>query len=405
MQRGTIIKHRSSWTLIYYEVQYRNGQPKRVRVSKKLATISKDYPTAASVRQLADDILAPLNKRQHTPESSVTLSEFIEHTYFPVVEHKLRPSTVAGYKTSIYFPHLKARLEKSGIRLRDFRTVDAQRLLRSIDGVGHTTLKHIKNFLSGVFKFARQEGVLNSENPIRDVEIPGRPTKFRGVAYSIEDAEAMVETIEEAQSLASESAQELYATAIDVIVLLSLTGLRQSEARGIRWSDWDEKQELLSVSRGVWQTYLNGTKNPASENTIPVLPLLAELLRSRHERLAEHPNPRFHPTPDDYIFAGERRKTPLNFHNLEYKIIKPALEKSAVKWKGFHGFRRGLATNLLEVGVNPVVAARILRHGDVSTTLAFYARARDAESRDAMRKLEEKIRNRPSGVLIGGERL
>lgn len=394
MQRGTIIKHRASWTLLYYDLQYRNGKRKRVRVSKKLAAVSPAYPTKASVRQLADDILTPLNRKKLQPESSLRMTDFIENRYFPAILHELKPSTVNSYKNAIYYPHLKKRLDNPPIRLRDFRTVDAQRILRDIPNVSHTTLLHFKNFLSGVFKFAKQEGVLDGENPLNDAKVPGRPTKFRGAAYSIEDAQAMDDALEDAQRLASN--QEIYETARDVLATLSFSGLRQSEARALRWGDWNEKEETLMVSRAIWGTRLGSTKNPSSENIIPVLPLLKELLERRRNRVK--PN-----SPDEYIFAGVKHKTALDFHNLQNRIIKPALLKSELEWKGFHGFRRGLATNLLELGVNPVVIARILRHSDVTVTLAHYAKSRDAESKTAMSKLEESIRNRPSNVLIGGK--
>jgi integrase len=176
---------------------------------------------------------------------------------------------------------------------------------------------------------------------------------------------------------------------------LALTGLRQSEARGLRWSDWNEKDETLMVSRAVWTVHVSGTKNPASHNTIPVLPLLKDLLVNRRTRI--------NPKTQDYIFAGEKRGGPLDFHNLQNRIIRPALKDSGVQWKGFHGFRRGLGTNLLELGVNPVHIARILRHQSISATLTFYAKSREAESRAAMNRLEEKIRSRPTteGVLFG----
>jgi integrase len=184
-------------------------------------------------------------------------------------------------------------------------------------------------------------------------------------------------------------------TATDVIILLFFTGLRQSEARGLRWSDWDEADQTLAISRAVWQTRVGGTKNPSSENTIPVLPLLQNLLTKRRERI--------HPQPQDYIFAGKKRGTPLNFHNLENRVIKPSLKDSPIHWAGFHGFRRGLASNLLALEVNPVIIARILRHDSVSTTLAFYARSREGEPRVAMEKLEQMIRNRPSNVIVNGK--
>jgi hypothetical protein len=55
IQRGTIIRRRASWTLVC--------KRKRVVVSKKLAAVSKEYPTKTSVRHLADKILAPLNEK------------------------------------------------------------------------------------------------------------------------------------------------------------------------------------------------------------------------------------------------------------------------------------------------------------------------------------------------------
>ena len=59
MQRGVIIQHRRSWTLVYYDTQIRNGKRKGVSVTlkKKLAAISTEYPTKRSVRHLADEVL------------------------------------------------------------------------------------------------------------------------------------------------------------------------------------------------------------------------------------------------------------------------------------------------------------------------------------------------------------
>jgi hypothetical protein len=64
-----------------------------VRVSKKLAAVSKEYPTASSVQQLADEILAPLNSKQLYPESTLKITDFIESRYFPIMKSELRPMT------------------------------------------------------------------------------------------------------------------------------------------------------------------------------------------------------------------------------------------------------------------------------------------------------------------------
>ena len=374
MQRGTIVKHNGAFTLLYYDTQFRDGKKVRVRVSKKLARVSKEHPTEASVRQLADEILAPLNRRQLQPESSMLLSEFIELRYFPGMKNELRPSTIHNYRVSIYDKHLKTRLEKLNLRVRDFRTVHAQRLFRDIPDVGHVTLLHIKNFLSGVFKFALREGVIDGVNPVQNSTVPGRAKKFEGAAYTIDQLMTMWAALSEVDW-----------TAANVIVLLGLTGLRQSEARGLRWSDWDKENARLHIRRSVWGNKVGPTKNPASEDSIPVLPTLTTMLEDRKENVQ--------PDPEDYIFAGEKKGSPLDFHNLVNRIIKPTLKNiGGVKWSGFHGFRRGLASNLFALGVSPKVIAALLRHQSIAVTLQHYIKTPAADSVDAMAKLEKVLR-------------
>jgi len=139
MQRGAIQKERKSWFLRYWETVLVDGKPARRRVCVRLAPASDDRRTAELA---ADKILHPFNAKQVTPESSMLVSDFIRDIYLPYVKQELRPSTYKGYK-EIFEKHLKLRLGET--RLRDVRTVTVQRLLNSIDGVGHRSLLHIKS--------------------------------------------------------------------------------------------------------------------------------------------------------------------------------------------------------------------------------------------------------------------
>jgi hypothetical protein len=59
------------------------------------------------------------------------------------------------------------------LRLRDFRTVHGQRIIAGISKdnpeLSHKTLLRIKSFPSGVFRHAKTEGIVDYENPMRDV--------------------------------------------------------------------------------------------------------------------------------------------------------------------------------------------------------------------------------------------
>jgi integrase len=244
---------------------------------------------------------------------------------------------------------------------------------------------HIKNFLSGVFKFALREGVVDGVNPVAGSSVPGRPKKFYGDAYTLQQIDAMVDAIRWKITKAKTKASERnFDDALDVIVLLAFTGLRQSEARALRWSDWDKENARLHIRRSVWKNHVGPTKNPQSEDSVPVLETLTAFLTVRQGRMK--------PDPNDYIFAGKRKGQPLDFHNLINRQIKPALEDvEGIIWSGFHGFRRGLASNLFALNVNPKVVAAIMRHRSIAVTLDHYIKTPEAEAVSAMAKLQEQL--------------
>jgi integrase len=362
MQHGRIYRHHGSWLLQFYDDVLIDGKKSRKRTCVKLAPANKDFPTKRSVLVLAEKHLGPVNSGQLQPESAATVTDYIENVYLPAAEKRLRPSTLRDYR-EIFHQHLKSRLGE--LRMRDFRTMHGQRIMASIPVVGHARLLRIKAVLSAAFTHALRIGVLDGTNPMHAVSVPGRPTKFRGHAYSTDDIERML--------IATSGVARV------VIATAALTGLRLSELRGLRWSDFDG--ENIHVRRSVWRTIVGPPKTEESEGVVPVLPLLQKVLEKYRNG-----------APDDvYIFAGKRRGSPLNLHNLARRVIVPAFQKNPklnAHWHGWHAFRRGLASNLYFLGVSPKVIAAILRHSDIGTTLAYYVQTPTEESREALEQIE-----------------
>lgn len=71
-------------------------------------------------------------------------------------------------------------------------------------------------------------------------------------------------------------------------------------------------------------------------------------------------------------------------------MIVPTLKANKLQWHGWHAFRRGLATNLHELGIADLVIQGILRHRTVVVTRQAYIKhnAVDARSLAAMKVLE-----------------
>jgi hypothetical protein len=58
--------------------------------------------------------------------------------------------------------------------------------------LSRTTLKHIKSFLSGVFTYARRQGVLSNANLMQGVSIPRGAEPQDTHAYSLEQITGML---------------------------------------------------------------------------------------------------------------------------------------------------------------------------------------------------------------------
>src|SRR5271155_1161962 len=159
MQTGVIRRKGNLWILCYsVKVLKSDGRTVWRARSKKLAPVSPQYRTQASVRHLAADILAPHNAKTARPESTDTVLRFLEDVYLPYCKANLKPSTHHGYTFIVKMlkPHVGRYL------MRDFKTVEAERLLADFAAEkrrAQTMLKNVKGFLSGAFRYAVRTGV------------------------------------------------------------------------------------------------------------------------------------------------------------------------------------------------------------------------------------------------------
>jgi hypothetical protein len=78
----------------------------------------------------------------------------------------------------------------------------------------------------------------------------------------------------------------------------------------------------------------------------------------------------------------------LGLDNLAERVIKPRFKANGLKWKGWHAYRRGLATNLHELGVPDIVIQAILRHEDIRTTQRSYIKTVPQVVTAATKRLE-----------------
>jgi len=364
-QKGYVYKKGSGWYVRYYDYErQQDGSIKRVQKARKIAPVCDQYRTKRAVMALAEEFMLPLNSGMDTPQSTMTLEQFVEQTYLPHVESHKCASTYKGYK-DIWKVHLKARC--TALRLREFRTCDGEQLLAEIarqNDLSRNTLKRIKSLLSGIFKQARRLGVLNAANPMRDVSIPKGRESGDTYAYSLEEVRQMLTVLPEPSAT--------------IVATAAFTGLRRGELRGLLWENYNGAQ--VRVTQCIWEGHIHEPKTGQSKAPVPVIDPLAKKLESY--RLTQG-NPR-----SGLMFAS-RNGMPVDLKNLAYRVIRPLLNKAGLDWYGWHAFRRGLATNLYRLGVPDKGIQVILRHANISTTMNIYVKSVPADAVAAMRSLEQ----------------
>ena len=164
-----------------------------------------------------------LNAGRFAPEACITLAEFVENFYLKYIEEK-RASTRKSH-TEIWNNHIRDRI--GHIRLREFRTVDASRMLKAIaneNDLTRTTLQHIKGVLSGIFTHAKNEGAFDGANRVRDVHIPNNAREpGETYAYNLNEICRILDCL------------PLLPKA--VVATAAYAGLREGELRGLECTD------------------------------------------------------------------------------------------------------------------------------------------------------------------------
>ncbi|MGB9286276.1 MAG: tyrosine-type recombinase/integrase, partial [Candidatus Sulfotelmatobacter sp.] len=318
------------------------------------------YRSKSDVWSLADPILATVN-RGSAAEGGLTITEFSERYFLPFINAKKKPATYKFYK-DLFENHFRDRV--GYVRLRDFTARHAQEVLdANSSSLTHSSIMRIKTGLSATFSHAIRLGFILGANPAREAKAEGKRSDPQLHAYTIAEIEAMLKTLDE--------------PARTVCGVAAFAGLRESEIRGLQRSDYDGN--YLHVRRAVWRVHVGETKTPDSKSSVPVITPLRKLLDAHVRRNGE----------GEWLFTGERKGFALNLDNLAARTIRPALGD---RWKGWHAFRRGLATNLFTLGVAPEVVQTILRHSDAATTRKHYILLKSQEEgRAAMTRLEKAV--------------
>ena len=166
--------------------------------------------------------------------------------------------------------------------------------------------------------------------------------------------------------------------------MAAFSGLRRSEIQGQRWSDYNGS--VIQVQRSIWEGITDDTKTDASNGAVPIISALARRFDKYHARLKVQP---VKSGPDDPIFAASNGEA-----DHEYRR-----DESLPAWRGGHAFRRGLATNLHDLGIDDHTIKAILRHSSLTVTQRSYIKSLPKQSVAAMNTFDNSV----TALVHGGD--
>jgi integrase len=181
--------------------------------------------------------------------------------------------------------------------------------------LANPTKDKLRRIMSIIFKQALKYGLVprsEASNPVRWVEQSAK-SRYRPIVITPETAARIFEQLSGAE--------------LALAVLVAATGVRISEALGLKWED-----------------IVDRLKTDDSEAPVPLADLLAECLRSWQTET-------IYGRPCDWVFASKknRGRTPRSSSVLTADYLRPAAIAAGVELKpsqrfGFHNFRHGLAS-------------------------------------------------------------
>jgi len=282
-------------------------------------------------------------------------------------------------KKSTYFAYLNIKISKIDPYFDNINEINPTNLLEFTSKISSSlssrTVKDIVVVLRMIIKFGVKNGFIDSKLLLFNF-----PIKLVNVRIQI--------LTKREQKILTDYLKSNF-TFINLSILISLyCGLRIGEICALQWSDYNDLERTLNITKTLQRTYniaqnntflsIGSPKTLNSERIVPVPSNIAMMIKS-FKRFA---NKSFYMTTNS--------SKPLEPRTLR-KYFKNVLHDCGLDNFTFHALRHTFATRLVENGSDYKTISAILGHSSVITTMNLYVHPNLDMKRKTVNKMGEKF--------------
>lgn len=325
-----------------------------LRVDYERGELHRSAQLSPTLSELADDYVAHLRDRIGDPSP----------------KQRRSPRTVADarYKVDRYILPVLGSVRAAELTVSDvLRLLDSLAAYRSSRRKEPTRLSAntrtgILSTLSGLVRFGVKRGLIE-RNVVRDVDRDDRPGTGRLSEPRYLDEEELGRLL-----------NELGETFRPIAAVYVYTGLRASEALGLRWRDIDLNASTLQVEHQLGKDgKLHPLKTAASRVPLRILPALQRELVAHRQRQAQRNIALVHLDALVFTTASGRPQSARNVLRAVHKAGDRAGLNGGRERVGLHDLRHTLIGLAFEHGLTLPEASVLARHANPRVTAQVYA--------------------------------
>lgn len=355
MAKGSIVKRKSgNYAIVYYI----DGKQRWKNISK----IKKEAERALRA------IMGEIDRGEYREVPNITFSELAKK-WLDLKQGQVRPKTFASYK-----PHAERLNSAFGQhRVKNISQEIVESFAAKLgerEDIAPATVSRCLTIASSIFRKGIQWGYL-TRNPAEFVKKPKVPKPEMDFLMP-EEIKKLIEATD-----------ERYRT---LIMFACLTGCRQSEILGLRWSDVDFESGRVFIRQTLQGGAFYEPKSEKSKRAVVIPPVLVEALKVHQLRQMTE----LEGNPYDLVFPNSVGK-PMGGRNLTLRVLEPALRVAGIRKVGFHALRHSYVSMLVNGGENIKFIQKQVGHSSAQVTWDIYSHLFPESEREAVLRLEKVL--------------